>query len=559
MKSRSLQFKLLVLVVLSLGLPLAVALWSLSRVYGATEELDRISRKDFLAQETVLRATIRFKQQVQEWKDVLLRGHDPAALDKYWSGFEAREADVRNAVSEAREAIPYEDLRAKLDEFLAAHQAAGEKYRAGLQAFKSSGFDHRAGDKAVAGIDRPPTETLLAAEKIARERGARAVSEAVASALAAYRIAVASTAVVIAVALLVLWFFIRRTVVEPVREAMRFASRIAAGDLTGDIRSRSRDEIGQLHDALAKMNASLTEIVRQMSAAAEAVAVASGQVASGATSLSQQTEEQASSLEETAASMEELATTVEQNAGHARQADSVAREASRTALAGGSEVRNVVGTMGEISAEARRIADIVAVIDGIAFQTNILALNAAVEAARAGEQGRGFAVVAAEVRTLAHRSAEAAKEIKELIGRSSQKVEAGAALVGAAAATIERLVGGVQEVSGLMTSIAEASAEQARSVQQINRTVTEMDKVVQHTASSVQESATAAEGMRNHAERMVKTVNTFRLAKPTQAETHESVAGLPEASSVIARIAGRSLAKRNDVALAAPDDEWKEF
>ena len=556
MKAHSLQFKLLLLVTVALGLPLAAALISLARVYSSAEQLERISRQDFQAQEIVLRATIRFKQQVQEWKDVLLRGSDPAALEKYWNNFQAREADTRNAVLQARDAIAYEDLRTKLDEFLAAHQAAGERYRAGFAAFKAAQFDPHAGDVAVAGIDRPPTELLLQAEKVARERGALAVAQAVGSAQTAFRLAIGTTLVVVGVALVLLWLFIRHTMVEPIREAMRFASRIAEGDLTGEIRARSRDEVGQLQDALAKMNGSLTAIVRQMSSAAESVAVASGQVASGATSLSQQTEEQASSLEETAASMEELSTTVQQNAGNAEKADKLARHASDAAQAGGVEVRNVVGTMAEITGDSKRIGEIVAMIDAIAFQTNILALNAAVEAARAGEQGRGFAVVASEVRVLAQRSAEAAREIKALIGRSSQKVQAGATLVERAAGTIERLVDGVREVSGLMSSIAEASGEQARGVQQINKTVTEMDKVVQHTASAVHESASAAEGMRRQAEEMVRTVNSFRLP--------EGAASKPASSATLAARAVQSarvgvVRPSKQLAVPAATDDWEEF
>ena len=306
------------------------------------------------------------------------------------------------------------------------------------------------------------------------------------------------------------------------------------------------------------MKASLTDIVRQMRTGAQAVAAAAGDVSAGAAALSQETEEQASSLEQTAASMEELATTVEQNAEHARRADAVAKEASRTAHAGAGEVRDVVTTMDGISAEARRIADIVTVIDTIAFQTNILALNAAVEAARAGEQGRGFAVVAAEVRTLAQRSAGAAKEIRDLIAGSSRKVDDGGALVEGAAATIDRLVHGVHDVSGLMTSIAEACAEQARSVQQVNRTITEMDKVVQHTAGSVQRSAASAEGMRLQAEQMVTAVNRFRLSE-APAQAPRPAAALPEASGIIARIAARSQAGRSDIALAAASVDWKEF
>jgi methyl-accepting chemotaxis protein-1 (serine sensor receptor) len=512
MYARSLQAKLVLLFVLSLGLPLAAALFSLARLNSTAQELDRISRQDFQAQQTVARATIRFKQQVQEWKDVLLRGKDPAALDKYWGNFTQREDDTAAAIREARDAIAYDDLRAKLDEFLKAHQAAGEKYRAGLEAFKASQFDSHAGDQAVAGIDRPPTELLLESERIARERGAAAVAKAVQGARNAYLLAIATTVVAIGAALVMLWLFVRRTVVEPIREGARFAARVAQGDLTGRIAVRSRDEVGQLQDALAKMNSSLAVIVEQMRAAAESVAVASGQVVAGTGSLSAQTEEQASSLEETAASMEELATTVQQNADSARKADELARGASTTARTGGDEVANVVATMGEISTASKQIAEIVTVIDSIAFQTNILALNAAVEAARAGEQGRGFAVVAAEVRSLAQRCASAAKEIKQLIDRSAQRIESGASVVERAGVTIGMLVANVGQVTELMSSIAEASGEQARGVQQINRTVTEMDKTVQQNASAVQQSAAAAEGMRRQAEEMVRAVSAFRLA-----------------------------------------------
>ncbi|HET7731312.1 MAG TPA: methyl-accepting chemotaxis protein [Usitatibacter sp.] len=518
MSSASLQVKLLALVAFALGLPLAAALVSLDHVYRATRELERISREDFHAQEAVALATIGFKQQVQEWKNVLLRGHDPSGLAKYWASFQKAEKEVVAGIAEARAGIAYEDLRARLDEFTAAHRAAGERYRAGLQAFTAAGHDPRAGDKAVAGIDRAPTELLVEAERVARERGAAAVKAAVDGARRAYQVSVAVTLAVVAASLVALWLFVRRAVVDPVREAMRFARRIAQGDLTGSIAPRSGDEVGQLIGALQQMNEALSAIVRQMRAAAESVAVASGQVAAGTTALSQQTEEQASSIEETAASMEELAATVSQNAANARKGDELARGASDIATAGGAEVAAVVATMGDMSASAKRIADIVSVIDSIAFQTNILALNAAVEAARAGTEGRGFAVVAAEVRTLAHRSASAAREIKELIGASVAKVDDGTALVERAGATIDKLVADVKSVTGLMRSIAEASAEQSRGVQQVTRTVTEMDKVVQHNASAVQESAAAAEEMRQQSEEMLRAVKAFRLPSDDAAE-----------------------------------------
>ena len=553
MKTNSLQFKVLLLMAGAMAFALAISVFALTRVYGSIQELDRISREDFETQQAIDRAALAFKQQVQEWKDVLLRGDDPQKLDKYWSAFLAQEKAVDDTVREARSATPHEDVRKSLEQFLAAHKAAGVSYRAGLEAYKSNKFDPHSGDKAVEGVDRPAAAMLMESGKTAAECGTKATQQAIQSAESGYRFAIAGTSIAMLGAVVALWVFFRRSVLSPIDAAARFAERIAQGDLTQHISARSNDEAGQLVTALGRMNAWLGEVVSQVRVSAQAVASASSQVAVGTTDLSQRTEEQASSLEQTAASMEELASTVKQNADNARQADELARSAAKRAEQGGAEVVRVVTTMGDISTGAKRISDIISVIDAIAFQTNILALNAAVEAARAGEQGRGFAVVAAEVRSLAQRSAQAAKEIKGLIDHSVSEVDRGTMLVEQAGDTIQALVIDVQRVSALMASIAEASAEQSRGVQQVNKTVTEMDKVVQQNASAVQQSASAAAGMREQAATLVNVVSAFRVGTDGAAAT-STAAPLPQRERT-----ERLAAAKPAIALAKGGDDWEEF
>jgi len=356
-----------------------------------------------------------------------------------------------------------------------------------------------------------------------------------------------------------------RLLVPRLIEARRAAERVAEGDLTGRISHQSNDEAGQLLRAIGRMNAGLAGVVTQVRSSADAVVSTASEVAAGTTDLSQRTEEQASSLEETAASMEELASTVNQNADNARQADELARSVSKRAEQGGAEVGRAVATMNEVSQSAGRIADIISVIDGIAFQTNILALNAAVEAARAGEQGRGFAVVASEVRSLAQRSAQAARQIKALIQESVERSRNGTALVEQAGQTMQTLVHDVKRVSELMGSIAEASAEQSRGVQQVNKTVTEMDRVVQQNAAAVQQAASAAESMRGHAHRLFEAVATFRLdehAVPAKRETSmgDLLDSLAHRAPAVARKADRAPApKRLAPAVATAAAEWEEF
>jgi methyl-accepting chemotaxis protein len=403
----------------------------------------------------------------------------------------------------------------------------------------------------------------IAVAAIWRVQGAAgAGGESTASMAIVSTVAVAAAAVM---AVSALWLYLRSALFGPIAEAVRHAQRIADGDLRARIDSHSGDETGLLLGALARMTGSLSRVVGHVRGSADAVVAASGQVAAGTTDLSQRTEEQASSLEETAASMEELASTVRQNAENARQADELARGASKRAEQGGAEVANVVATMADISQGARRIADIISVIDGIAFQTNILALNAAVEAARAGEQGRGFAVVAAEVRSLAHRSAEAAKEIKSLIGASVGRVDNGTRLVEQAGQTIGALVLDVKRVSELMASIAAASAEQSRGVQQVNKTVTEMDRVVQQNAAAVQQSALAAEGMRRQAESLVAAVAEFRVeqdaALPAASIPRKEQARVSREPALALARAPEASAQRKPAAAAVPagSDDWEEF
>ena len=300
-------------------------------------------------------------------------------------------------------------------------------------------------------------------------------------------------------------------IVRPLRTAVEIARKVADGDLTAQIDASAKDETGQLLLALKDMNTSLLNIVSEVRSGTDSIATSSTQIAAGNQDLSSRTEEQAGSLEETASSMEELTSTVKQNADNARQANQLAASAAQVAVKGGDVVAQVVGTMQSINASSNKIVDIISVIDGIAFQTNILALNAAVEAARAGEQGRGFAVVASEVRNLAQRSASAAKEIKTLIGASVEQVNEGSMLVAQAGSTMNDIVDSVQRVSDIITEITAASSEQSVGIDEINRAIGQMDAVTQQNAALVEESAAAAESMQHQAHSLAQVVSVFKL------------------------------------------------
>ena len=305
--------------------------------------------------------------------------------------------------------------------------------------------------------------------------------------------------------------FITRSVTRPIGVAVTAAQRVAAGDLSHHVDSSAADETGVLLRALKDMQARLQSVLREVRDNAEGVATASAEIASGNLDLSSRTEQQASALQQTAATMEELGHTVRNNADNASHAKELAHEASELAAQGGEVVGEVVRTMRDINAGSRKIGDIIAVIDGIAFQTNILALNAAVEAARAGEQGRGFAVVASEVRSLAQRSAHAAKEIKTLINSSVDQVEHGTVLVDKAGARMGEIVGAIQRVSGIVAEISTASAEQRTGVGQIGQAVEQMDQATQQNAALVEEGAAAADSLKHQAARLLQTVEVFRL------------------------------------------------
>ncbi|SFN17992.1 methyl-accepting chemotaxis protein [Variovorax sp. OV329] len=309
----------------------------------------------------------------------------------------------------------------------------------------------------------------------------------------------------------VLAWLLTRSVVEPINEALLIADTVASGDLSQDFETNRGGDFGRLLRGMGEMEDTLTDVVGRIKASTDSILVASGQIASGNQDLSSRTEEQASSLEQTAASMEELTSTVKQNADNARQANQLAMSASQVAVKGGTVVGQVVDTMASINASSKKIVDIIGVIDGIAFQTNILALNAAVEAARAGEQGRGFAVVASEVRNLAQRSAAAAKEIKSLIDDSVGKVKAGSELVGEAGHTMQEIVGSVQRVTDIMGEITAASHEQTQGIEQINQAISQMDQVTQQNAALVEEAAAAAAALQEQAGGLSKVVGMFRL------------------------------------------------
>jgi methyl-accepting chemotaxis protein-1 (serine sensor receptor) len=386
----------------------------------------------------------------------------------------------------------------------------GQGYRKGFDAFKSSSFDPSAGDAAVAGVDRGPSALLeQAARKIAADSAAVSAKAEV-DARRSTEISIVLMLVSLGLATLGGYLF-SRTVSRPLHEALGCAEAVARGNLSLDFGTDGKDEVGQLLVALKEMQTSLSNVVSHVRQNAEAVATASGEIASGNLDLSSRTEEQAASLEETAASMDQLTATVRQASDNATQASALAGDASHIASRGGEIMGQVVETMQGIADSSNRITEIIAVIDGIAFQTNILALNAAVEAARAGEHGRGFAVVAAEVRTLAQRCSTAAKEIKGLIQQSTDRVDAGSALVSDAGQIINEIVDSVQRVTTIVGEISTASQEQRIGIEQVNTAVTQMDEVTQQNAALVEQASAAAQALAEQAKSLREATAIFKL------------------------------------------------
>ena len=359
---------------------------------------------------------------------------------------------------------------------------------------------------------------------------------------------------------------IARKIVNSLMAAIEVTKAVAAGDLTTHVASSSNDEVGQLMSAIDSMSTSLIKIVADVRSSVNTIATASNEIAAGNMDLSSRTEQQAGSLEETAAAMEELTSTVKQNADNARQANQLAVSASEVATEGGNVVNQVITTMDAINESSRKIVDIISVIDGIAFQTNILALNAAVEAARAGEQGRGFAVVASEVRSLAQRSAAAAKEIKSLIDDSVSKAEDGSKLVAQAGTTMEQVVSSVKRVTDVVAEISAASAEQSNGIGQINQAVALMDESTQQNAALVEEAAAAAKSLQDQAAGLEKTVAIFKLEGGGAAVTNTATAAVKTntKSTAIARAKSSKVLERKPVSTISTvmtDDKlsWEQF
>jgi len=502
-----LAFTLAVLVALAAGL---AGIYHLNQSLVKTGEA---VQANFARERAVGYLFVIFKTESVEWKNMLLRSGEAELQQQHWQAYQAVSEEVDRT---ARVLLPQMDGAAKplLEEFLTGHARNVELYRAAHGRLASQGYAEI--DNSVRGIDRPLAALLGAAiGKLSAD--SRAITEQAYVGGRRTFMLIAALMLLVSGATIAVGVMISRSIVRPLKRALMVAQAISRGDLSTRIASDSACELGQLMAALRDMNDSLVNIVGEVRGGTLNIETASTEIEAGNADLSYRTEEQASALEETAATMEQLTAAVRQNAEHAQQASALAESASAVARHGGVAVSQVVEVMASIEAAALKIADIIGVMDGIAFQTNILALNAAVEAARAGEQGRGFAVVAGEVRNLAQRSHEAARQIKVLIEDAGIKVAHGNVLAGQAGGTMEQVLGSVQRVSAIIVEIAAASREQRSGIEQVNEAIVHMDQRTQQNAALVEQAAAAAAALQQQAGQLARLVDVFKLERPSAA------------------------------------------